>query len=197
MDYNKIYYSIINKARPRGINKRNIDGYYEWHHIIPKCLGGSNNNDNYVLLTAREHFIAHILLHKIYPDNNGLLYAVIMNSVHKKIDNSHKYEKYRLLFRRKQSERLRIENPSFREDVKEKLRISSSGRTHSIETKLLMSKNHFKTCSEEHKRNLALVSIGRHWYHDPNTLEHRKFRETDTIPSNFIKGRKYVNLCQK
>lgn len=36
--------------------------YTESHHIIPRSLGGSNNKDNLVKLTAREHFIAHLLL---------------------------------------------------------------------------------------------------------------------------------------
>jgi hypothetical protein len=36
--------------------------YYERHHIIPKSLGGDNSPENLVILTAREHFIAHWLL---------------------------------------------------------------------------------------------------------------------------------------
>lgn len=40
--------------------------YYEKHHIIPRCIGGSDNELNLVLLTAREHFLAHYLLCKIY-----------------------------------------------------------------------------------------------------------------------------------
>ena len=41
------------------------DEYYESHHIIPKSIGGSDINSNLVLLTYREHIIAHYLLIKI------------------------------------------------------------------------------------------------------------------------------------
>ena len=40
--------------------------YYEKHHILPKSLGGSNDETNLVKLTAREHFICHWLLVKMY-----------------------------------------------------------------------------------------------------------------------------------
>jgi hypothetical protein len=36
--------------------------YYEKHHIIPKCMGGTNVKSNIVLLLAKEHYIAHLLL---------------------------------------------------------------------------------------------------------------------------------------
>jgi hypothetical protein len=62
--YQRWYNSLIFKAK----NRNNNYGYYESHHIIPKCTGGSNNLDNLVKLTFREHFIAHALLCKIYRD---------------------------------------------------------------------------------------------------------------------------------
>ena len=47
----------------RGKN-RILTGYKEKHHIIPKSLGGNNSKDNLVELTAREHFMVHMLLCK-------------------------------------------------------------------------------------------------------------------------------------
>lgn len=38
--------------------------YKERHHIIPKCIGGTNDEDNLIDLYAHEHFIAHELLAK-------------------------------------------------------------------------------------------------------------------------------------
>lgn len=70
MNYRKIYDQIIEKAR-----NRVIEGYSENHHIIPKCMGGSDYKDNIVSLTAREHYICHHILHNLYPDNNKLFYA--------------------------------------------------------------------------------------------------------------------------
>jgi hypothetical protein len=62
MNYQKVYDDLIVKCQARQL----IDGYKERHHIIPKSLGGSNDLFNLVDLTAREHFIAHFLLAKIY-----------------------------------------------------------------------------------------------------------------------------------
>lgn len=50
-------------------------GYTEKHHIVPRCMGGSNEKTNLVRLTARAHFVVHRLLCKIYPSNGKLLYA--------------------------------------------------------------------------------------------------------------------------
>lgn len=50
--------------------------YYENHHIIPKCLGGTNSKENMVLLTFSEHLKAHWLLHKMNPSKSKLLIAL-------------------------------------------------------------------------------------------------------------------------
>jgi hypothetical protein len=72
--YLKWYSLIIESAKTRSKNK-----YTESHHIIPKCMGGSNKKDNLVRLTYREHFLCHWLLtkfvfHKKY--NKKLLHAL-------------------------------------------------------------------------------------------------------------------------
>ena len=58
--YTKWYYSIIKSAKANP-----FDGYTEKHHIIPKCLGGTDEVDNLVVLSARQHFICHWLLTKM------------------------------------------------------------------------------------------------------------------------------------
>ncbi len=58
--YFSMYQSIIENAKNRDV----FDGYYEKHHILPKCMGGSNDKENIVRLTAREHFVCHVLLTK-------------------------------------------------------------------------------------------------------------------------------------
>lgn len=40
------------------------DEYHERHHIMPKCMGGTNDEENLIDLYAREHYIAHELLAK-------------------------------------------------------------------------------------------------------------------------------------
>ncbi len=75
MNYLMIYEKLINRAKDRS-----IDGYTEKHHIIPKCIGGTNDPSNLVKLTPEEHYLAHLLLIKIHPSIRGLLYAVKMMS---------------------------------------------------------------------------------------------------------------------
>lgn len=64
MNYNSHYIKLIEKASVRVSNTE----YVERHHIIPLCLGGDNRPSNLVSLTAREHYVAHLLLAKIYGD---------------------------------------------------------------------------------------------------------------------------------
>ena len=51
------------------------DEYHERHHIVPKCMGGSNEKENLIDLFAREHFEAHRLLALENPKNDSLVYA--------------------------------------------------------------------------------------------------------------------------
>ncbi len=78
MDYNKIYYQIIKRG-----NNRKLEGYIEKHHIIPKCIGGSDDEDNIVELTAREHFLCHMLLCEIYPKEYKLKHALFLMAIGK------------------------------------------------------------------------------------------------------------------
>lgn len=73
MNYIRIYDQLISRARDR-----NIDGYLERHHVIPRCLGGSDSKENLVKLTPEEHYVAHQLLVKIYPTNHALAKAAAM-----------------------------------------------------------------------------------------------------------------------
>lgn len=71
MNYSKIYNLIILNAKTAN-RKKSKDKYFESHHILPKCLNGTNNKNNLILLTAKEHFICHHLLTKIYPNSSKL-----------------------------------------------------------------------------------------------------------------------------
>ncbi len=64
MNYEGIYKSIIENRIKTPLSK---EVYGEIHHIIPRCLGGLDEKENLVKLSAREHFICHALLAEIYP----------------------------------------------------------------------------------------------------------------------------------
>lgn len=53
----------------------------EIHHILPRCMGGVDDKTNLVKLTPEEHYLAHLLLVKIYPDSRELIYAAKMMTV--------------------------------------------------------------------------------------------------------------------
>ena len=60
------YESIIERAKDR-----EIEGYKERHHIIPKCMGGDDSKGNLVCLTPEEHYVCHQILIKMYPSENS------------------------------------------------------------------------------------------------------------------------------
>jgi hypothetical protein len=64
----------MSKARTRELEP---GFYFERHHIVPRCLGGTDDSENLVKLTAEEHYVAHQLLVKIYPGHIGLAFAAI------------------------------------------------------------------------------------------------------------------------
>lgn len=68
--YNKWYNSLVKRCQMRGLDKKCVDFYTEKHHIIPRSLGGDNSKSNLVLLTAREHYLAHWLLTKFTIDDS-------------------------------------------------------------------------------------------------------------------------------
>lgn len=79
MNYKKIYDSLIDRARTR-----KITGYSERHHIIPKCMGGTNDALNLVRLTPEEHFLCHQLLCRIYKGtefHTKMVFAVKMMTI--------------------------------------------------------------------------------------------------------------------
>jgi hypothetical protein len=110
MDYQKHYNKLMESrllSKPERYQKRKTGEYYEGHHIIPKNKGGEGtsnrglNHPNIVLLTAREHFLAHWLLWRIYGDRVSALAFHKMMSSNKnqnRIVSSRGYEEARLAF---------------------------------------------------------------------------------------------------
>ena len=152
MNYQLHYYRLVDRARTR-----TLVGYIEKHHVVPKCLGGSNSPDNIVSLTAEEHYIAHQLLVKMYPSVRGLIAATIKMAT--QCSNNKAYG----WLRKKHSEVMK----------KQKLFL---GRTHSEETKLKMSITHTGSkrrvkwehikrrgvpLSDQHKASISSANRGR------------------------------------
>jgi hypothetical protein len=148
MDYQKIHDQLIARAK-----NRILEGYKERHHIIPRCLGGTDDIDNLVDLTAREHFVIHKLLCMIYPNNNKLFYAYRMMAVqpiNSKTErtytiSNHEYERLRIEYSNRMSLDKKgkkygtgMSGVSHTNTSKEKIRTANLGKVISNETKQKM-----------------------------------------------------------
>ncbi len=126
MNYLKIYNDLINHAKSRFLS---AESYTENHHILPKCMGGTDDVQNLVRLFPEEHFVAHQLLVRIYPGNLKLTSAAILMTIHhtnKRINN-----KLYGWLRRAHSEAM--SNRIVSEETKRKISKSKTGKSPSPE----------------------------------------------------------------
>jgi hypothetical protein len=142
-------------------------------------LGGKDNKDNIAILTAREHFIIHMLLCKFTKGQAKMkmLYAFHAMCTFKNPErynkiNSRLVDKIRSNFKfteeHKQKISKALKGKTISKELIEKLRQSAIGNKHclgkkaSLETRLKMSAlRKGKKLTEEHKRKIGLASIGR------------------------------------
>jgi NUMOD3 motif len=158
MNYALAYQRLIAHAQQRVC----INGYVERHHILPKALGGSEDSSNLVALTAREHFIAHMLLARMY--GGSMWYAVTIM----KKDGRGSSRSFAIA-RKKLSEQMMGNKNTFgmkmSDDTKMKMsqtRKGKAGRPQSDETKKLLSVfNTGKVVSEETRKKLSAFQKGK------------------------------------
>ena len=155
--YKKWYNSIIDRAK-----NRVLSCYVERHHIIPKSCGGSNDKNNLVPLTAREHYIVHMLLPfcviKKYRFKmiKGFMYMNVKPKNTKRFYkiNSKMYEKFRIEFGQ-MSKGIKLS-----EETKAKMR----GRKVSKETKAKIKyARQFQVCSDEQRKNYSKIFSNLIW----------------------------------
>lgn len=65
--------------------------YHERHHVLPKCMGGTDSKDNLIDLFADEHYMAHKLLSDENPDNTSLSRAYFLMS---NLANNYQQDRY-------------------------------------------------------------------------------------------------------
>jgi hypothetical protein len=168
--YRRWYENLIEKARDRVFPE---NSYSESHHIIPRSLGGSNEDANIIRLHAREHYIAHLLLWKMkmtpkmHNKMTMALHVMVNGSGNEKQNRSylvpsHIYEKSRKAFSKLLSEERKGEGNSFygkKHSVESLQKIrEANARTKDIRSKKLSGKNngmHGKTHSEEVRKIIS------------------------------------------
>jgi hypothetical protein len=181
--YTNWYDALIIKAK-----NRTIHGYTENHHIIPRSLGGTDDKNNLVKLTAKEHFICHLLLTKMVSGNAQykMNFALHMLSNIKNIGagryipSSRMYDLSRKLYKQA------LDNywtDDKRKEHAEKVRPTSLGRKHKEATK---EKHRNKVWTEkaiQTRLNNCLKSAaarkGKTW-----SKEHRTSRLTTYLQKN-------------
>ena len=121
--YDRFIESRKHRVLPEGV-------YTERHHILPRCQGGNNNNENLIVLTAREHYIAHKMLYRENKECNELVYAFHMMCSMK---TNHQQRDYKITSRDFELSRIALSesmkgenNPNYGkhhpEETKEKMR---------------------------------------------------------------------------
>lgn len=184
MDYNKHYSALIERAK-----NRHLDEYTEAHHVVPRCMGGSNNKSNIVRLRAEEHYIAHLLLVKMHPFHSGLLYAANMMANR----NNKSYSWARKKFAKMHSARLtgRKMSPEQAEKVSKRFKGVSKSEDHKnkialAHTQILEYKGNYYHGWSDLKAN---TKISRHNY--------LKYYKNGIDPTPFINNNmQYRNLKQ-
>jgi hypothetical protein len=210
MNYLLHYNKLIERAKTR-----KLETYKEKHHIIPRCIGGTDAKENLVELTAREHFVAHQLLIKIYPEEASLVYAARMICVDRygnrvsnrlyswlkekyseKVSEQHKgnsYTKGRKLSK-EHCEKLSI-------IAKERLSVKENhpmfGKKHSEETKEKIRQKHLgvgigRKHTEETKQKIR-DSLGDISGENHPCFGKKHSDETKKKIGQQISGRKYMN----
>jgi len=177
--YKSWYDSIIQKAKVR-----NLFGYKEKHHILPRCLGGKDIKKNLVELTAREHFIVHMLLCKF---TKGQAKHKMLYSFNAMSTMRYGKRKYKL-----HSRTAGVLRKEFYQSLK--------GRKDSPETRLKKSlrfrgknnPNYGKKFSKEHRRKLSEAKKGKKHIlfgkkHKPETIEKMKQKKL---------GKKYSDVSR-
>lgn len=142
--YTEWYFSIIKNRK-----LCSPETYSEKHHIIPRCMGGTDIIHNMVILTVREHILVHKLLTKM-----------TVGKIKSRLCFAH-----HMMVRGRQGTYVNMserEIQSARKKLSEAQRILQTGRKHSEETKRKISEsNRGKVVSQETRDKISKANKGK------------------------------------
>lgn len=157
---NETYELYIQRILDSRKNIKDENEYQEKHHIVPKCMDGSNDKDNLIYLYAQEHYYAHKLLALENPENYGCVAAwhkmqnpVNANQQRRYVIEAEEYAQARKMFSKLHSERMRGKNnPNygkvFTQEWKDKITAHKNWASICKRIKNLETGLEFDSCTE-------------------------------------------------
>lgn len=136
--------------------------YSEKHHILPKSLGGTNNIDNIIILTAKEHYITHLLLIKFVTGNSYYKMLCAFNSMNMKSKYTiDRYQNSKLYKQLKEEYATEVSNhqlkvwsdPEYKELMKQKAKISWLNGSRDKQLEYMRNNSPFKI-KEIHEKTI-------------------------------------------
>lgn len=153
MDHHAVYNRIIENARTREID---TSVYYERHHIVPRALGGTDDDSNLVHLTAREHFMCHALLVHMHTGQaqRKMMWALNAMQMNKERFNARLYERMRHEYVNPMHDA--ETKAKHAEAMRKRDNVGMTGRKHTEETRRKMREARAKqVITEETKRKIS------------------------------------------
>ena len=156
---------------------QSVDGYAEVHHIVPRSLGGSDDADNLIRLTARQHYIAHWMLARAIGGSAARAFFMMSNFGKYGTVNSTTYEKARKEYSKQVSRQMQEKPnvPEFTKEHREKLRQAKLGKKQTAEHRANTGKAQIgRKLSEETRRKISeskkgIATRGTGWKHSEET----------------------------
>jgi hypothetical protein len=152
MNYQKIYERLTTK-------KNRVLSTKETHHIIPKSMGGTDDPDNLVDLTPREHYIAHKLLVKITQgeDRKRMAFALWRMTNNGNLITARDYEFSRKMFVEHMSTfRTGKKFSKHSDEARKKASLRAIGEKNNM-----FGKNHTQEAKEKISQNRKGKTVGK------------------------------------
>lgn len=205
MNYLHIYESIISKAKSENRTKRGAV-YYESHHIYPNCWCVNEleylktDMRNLALLTGKEHYTAHHLLIKIYPNSTRMIYAfwamntLKIESQHRTKPTSRQYETARTLHAQEVSSRI------VTEETRKKLSIIHKGKVPwnkglTKDTSDIIMKSAIEMEGFNSGENHPFYGKKRPEHSEKMKIIMKGVKKSDTHKENISKSHNIVHIC--
>ena len=213
LHYLNRYVNFINSILEKRENKR--FEHSERHHICPRALNGTDDADNLIYLSYREHFLAHYMLAKAFV-NHSIVIALrkMMDGKDRINENSRLYEESKILVNDAMSVLFSGEgNPFYGKthttEIRQKLRELSTGKYWTDEQKKMMSErvkgenhpNWGKHLSEETKRHISEAKKGKSIHRTEEQLKQfseilKKAKQKQYTESTYMNNGNIVKLVQ-